>query len=311
MRRILRIISLVIFVYGGARAQGPDASGGRPAGLTGGATLAGRKPDPVIRRLYLVGDAGELQDGHHPVCDWLKQHVNWDDSNNVLVYLGDNIYPQGMPPEGGSGVDEARKILDYQISVVAGKKSRAFFVPGNHDWKEGRVGGWEQLKNEEAYIQSLAMPNVELLPSGGCPGPVAVPLGDKVVLVCMDSQWWLQDDKDRPGLQSACDCKDEKSVINGLKDIVSLYPDKLIVLAMHHPLYTHGEHGGYYTIKQHIFPLTDLSPGLYIPLPVIGSIYPISRGVFGNVQDTRNPRYKDLREQVEGVIRGHTNIVDV
>lgn len=280
----------MVFFISGASAQGPD---------------------PVIQRLYLVGDAGQLLDGHHPVCDYLKQHVNWDDSNNVLVYLGDNIYPHGMPPDGASDVDEARKILDYQISVVAGKRSRAFFVPGNHDWKQGKAGGWEQLKNEEAYIHSLAMPNVELLPSGGCPGPVAVPLGDKVVLVCMDSQWWLQDDKDRPGLQSACDCKDEKSVINGLKDIVSLYPDKLIVLAMHHPLYTHGEHGGYYTIKQHIFPLTDLAPGLWIPLPVIGSIYPISRGVFGNVQDTRNPKYKVLREQVEDIIRGHNNIVHV
>jgi hypothetical protein len=214
MRRILGIISLGMFFFCGARAQGPD---------------------PVIRRLYLVGDAGELRDGHQPVCDWLKQRVDWDDTSNVLVYLGDNIYPHGMPPEGAPDVAEARKILDYQISVVAGKRARAFFVPGNHDWKQGKPGGWAQLKNEETYIQSLALPNVEMLPSGGCPGPVAVPLGDKVVLVCMDSQWWLQDDDDKPGEQSACDCKDEKSVINGLKDIVSLYPDKLIVLAMHHP----------------------------------------------------------------------------
>lgn len=271
----------------------------------------GQDTDPVVKRLFLVGDAGELMDGHHPVCDWLKQHVDWDDSSNVLVYLGDNVYPRGMPPEGSAGVDEARKILDYQVSVVAGKRARAFFVPGNHDWKQGKPGGWEQLKNEEEYIHALDLPNVELLPSGGCPGPVAVPLGDKVVLVCMDSEWWLQDAGDRPGEQSACDCKDGKAVLDGLKDIISTYPDKLIVLAMHHPFYTHGEHGGYYTIKQHIFPLTDLEPGLYIPLPVIGSIYPISRGVFGNVQDTRNPKYKDLREQVGDIIRGHTNIVHV
>jgi hypothetical protein len=293
MRRILRIISLV-FIAGGW------------------VSVCFGQQDPVVKRLFLVGDAGQLgEDGHHPVCDWLKAHINWDDTSNVLVYLGDNIYPQGMPPDGSSKVDEARKILDYQLSVVAGKQARAFFVPGNHDWKEGKVGGWEQLKNEAAYIDSLGMPNVALLPAAGCPGPVAVPLGDKVVLVFMDSQWWLQDDKDRPGEQSACDCKDEKSVINALKDIVSIYPDKLIVLAMHHPFYTHGVHGGYYTLKQHIFPLTDLSSGMYIPLPLIGSIYPISRGVFGSVQDTKNPKYKDLRQQVEDVIKGHANIVHV
>ena len=292
MRRALRIISLALIISGRLFS-------------------AYGQQDPVVQRIFLVGDAGELQDGHHPVCDWLKSHVNWNDSSNVLIYLGDNIYPRGMPSEGDAGLDEARKILDYQASVVAGKSARAFFVPGNHDWKQGRPGGWQQLKNEEAYLSSLGLPNVEMLPGGGCPGPVAVTVGDKVVLVAMDSQWWLQDPTDRPGELSACDCKDEKAITNALKDIISTYPDKLIVLAMHHPLYTHGEHGGYYTLKQHIFPLTDLKSGLFIPLPVVGSIYPISRGVFGNVQDTKNPKYKDLREQVEDIIRGHSNVVHV
>jgi hypothetical protein len=300
--RILRIIGIGLVIMGQLPAAHGQGSAARPAGGV---------QDPVVQRVFLVGDAGELKDGHHPVCDWLKTHIDWDDSSNVLVYLGDNIYPQGMPPEGSADRDRARKILDYQVSVVAGKKARAFFVPGNHDWKRGRRGGWQQVKNEGAYLDSLGLPNVTLLPKGGCPGPEAVPLGDKTVLVCMDSQWWLQDPADRPGVESACDCKDPKSVINKLKDIVSSYPDKLIVLAMHHPFYTHGKHGGYYLLKQHIFPLTDHDPGLYIPLPVIGSIYPLSRGVFGNVQDTRNPKYKELRQQVENIIKNHNNIVDV
>jgi hypothetical protein len=308
MRRILRIISLALIIAGpcgaargqqGATGQGAHGSAGQPV------------PDPVVKRIFLVGDAGELKDGHHPVCDWLKAHIDWDDTSNVLVYLGDNIYPRGMPAEGSPDLDKAREILDYQVSVVEGKKARAFFIPGNHDWERGRPGGWQQVKNEGAYLDSLGLSNVQLLPKGGCPGPVAVPLGDKTVLVCMDSQWWVQDPADRPGVESACECKDEKSIINALKDIVGLYPDKLIVLAMHHPLYTHGEHGGYYTLKQHIFPLTDLRPGLYIPLPVIGSVYPVSRGVFGNVQDTKNPKYKELREQIENIIKDHNNIIDV
>ena len=264
--------------------------------------------DRVVQRMFLVGDAGELKDGQHPVCDWLKSHVDWNDSSNVLVYLGDNIYPQGMPPDGSSYVDSARKILDYQVSVVAGKKARAFFIPGNHDWKQGKPGGWDQVKNEDAYLESLGLPNVEMLPKGGCPGPVEVRVGAKMVLVCMDSEWWLQQD-DRPGPGSACDCKDEKTIINSLRDIISSYPDKLIVLAMHHPLYTHGVHGGYFTFKEHIFPLTDIHSGLYIPLPLIGSIYPIVRGIFGNVQDVHNPKYKNLREQVEEVIGGHANVI--
>ena len=290
MRICLRIISLLLVALYGMSVHAQS--------------------DRVVQRMFLVGDAGELKDGHHPVCDWLKQHVDWNDTSNVLVYLGDNVYPRGVPSEGGRYADSARKILDYQVSVVAGKKSKAYFIPGNHDWKQGRPGGWGQVKNEDAYLESLELPNVEMLPKGGCPGPVAVQINEKMVLVCMDSQWWLQQD-DRPGLESGCDCKDEKTIINSLKDIISSYPDKLIVLAMHHPLYTHGEHGGYYTLKEHIFPLTDVQQDLYIPLPVLGSIYPITRGVFGNVQDINNPKYKDLRQQVEDVIKGHANVIHV
>ncbi|HVV07041.1 MAG TPA: BamA/TamA family outer membrane protein [Puia sp.] len=292
MRRMVRIISPLItaLLFGVvAHAQG----------------------DRVIQRMYLVGDAGEMADGHHPVCDWLKAHVDWNDSSNVLVYLGDNIYPLGMPALGDKDYETARRIIDYQISVVQGKQAKAYFIPGNHDWRRGRQGGWDQIKNQSSYINGLQLPNVAMLPAGGCPGPVEVRVGGKIVLVCMDSQWWLEDPADRPGLQSGCSCKDEKSIVTALKDIISLYPDKLIVVAMHHAFYTHGEHGGYYTIKQHIFPLTDMKPNLYIPLPVIGSIYPIARGVFGNVQDTRNPRYKDLIEQVEEVMRGQPNVIHV
>lgn len=267
--------------------------------------------DRVIQRIYLVGDAGELSNGKHPVCDWLKTHVDWNDTSNVLVYLGDNVYPLGMPAAGSKDYEEAKKILDYQVSVVAGKNAKAFFVPGNHDWRRGRPGGLDQERNESSYINGLGLRNVSMLPADGCPGPVDVQVGEKVVLVCMDSQWWLEEENERPGALSDCAFKDPKSVLTALKDIVSSYPDKLIILAMHHAFYTHGEHGGYYTLKQHIFPLTDASPGLFIPLPLIGSIYPIARGVFGNVQDTRNPRYKDLIEGVEDVIRKSHNVIHV
>lgn len=262
----------------------------------------------IVQRIFLVGDAGEMQNGKHPVCDWLKQNVDWNDSSNILVYLGDNIYPNGMP-DAGKEYERAKAIIDYQLSVVKDKKAKAFVVPGNHDWKEGRPGGWEQIKNEEYYINSLEWPNVKAFPMNGCPGPVDVQVGDKVVLVFMDSQWWLQKGE-RPGVESDCDFKTEEDVINALKDILGTYPDKLIVTLMHHPVYTHGPHGGYFTLKQHIFPLTDISPGLYIPMPVIGSIYPISRAWFGSVQDIKHPQYKDFIAKLEEALQQHPNVVD-
>ncbi len=266
--------------------------------------------EKVVQRIFLVGDAGELYKDKHPVCDWLKSNADWNDSTNTIIYLGDNIYPLGMPAPGDKDYETAKAILDYQVSVVKDKNAKAFFVPGNHDWKRGKPGGLGQIYHAQEYINSLLLPNVQMLPEKGCPGPVEVPLGEKVVLVFMDSQWWLEQNA-KPGIESDCDCKNEDEVTTRLKDIVSSNPDKLIVLAMHHPFYTHGEHGGFYTFKQHLFPLTDLKESFYIPLPVIGSVYPITRGLFGSVQDVKNPLYRTLIEKTTEVIKGNTNIIHV
>src|SRR3954465_2015224 len=108
--------------------------------------------DSISQRIFLVGDAGELKNGAHPVIDWLKKNVDWNDTHNMAIYLGDNIYPLGMPTEGEPSYKESKRIIDYQISLVKGKKAKAYFVPGNHDWKNGKMGGWQQILNQFNYI---------------------------------------------------------------------------------------------------------------------------------------------------------------
>ena len=262
----------------------------------------------IAQRIFLVGDAGMLEHGKQPVLDWLKQHVDWNDSSNTIIYLGNNIYPSGLPDEGSKTFTAAKEILDYELSVIKDKNAKAFFVPGSHEWKQGKPGGLAQVQNEWQYINKLQLPNAQMLPANGCPGPVDIAIGDKVVLVFMDSQWWLQQ-SEKPGVESDCDFKTEDEIITALKDIIGSYPDKLILLAMHHPFYSHGKHGGHFTLKQHIFPLTEASDGLYIPLPIVGSIYPIARGWFGNIQDLQHPQYKNLISQVEEVLKHHSNVI--
>jgi hypothetical protein len=112
-----------------------------------------------------------------------------------------------------------------------------------------KAGGLSQVQNEWQYISKLQLPNVQMLPANGCPGPVDIQIGNNVILVFMDSQWWLQQDE-KTGLESNCDFKTEDDIITGLKDILAANPDKLILLAIHHPLYSISEHGGSFTSRQ-------------------------------------------------------------
>ncbi|MGZ5286809.1 MAG: metallophosphoesterase, partial [Flavisolibacter sp.] len=111
-------------------------------------------PDSINHRIFLIGDAGELQGATHPVIDWLKKNVNWDEETNTVLFLGDNIYPYGLPLEGHPTYEISKKIIDYQINLVKGKKSKAYFIPGNHDWRNGKLGGWQQAMNQQDYINS-------------------------------------------------------------------------------------------------------------------------------------------------------------
>ena len=36
-------------------------------------------------------------------------------------------------------------ILDTQMNLVKNTAARAYIIPGNHDWMQGKPGGWTQV----------------------------------------------------------------------------------------------------------------------------------------------------------------------
>ncbi len=260
--------------------------------------------DTLNQRIFLLGDAGGLVGSHHPVIDWISKNTDLNDERNTVIFLGDNIYPLGLPLEGDPTYPEAKRILDYQINFLKGKKAKGYWIPGNHDWMNGKVGGVDQAINQQDYINGKLEKNIQAFPLYGCPGPVPIVLSDKVVLVIVDSQWFLHL-HDKPGPGSSCSAKTVDEFQTELMEIANEHPNQLLVVANHHPPHTFGPHGGGYTLKEHIFPLTALNPKLYIPLPILGSVYPITRGVFGNVQDAPHPLYRSMANTIIEVLKRH------
>jgi hypothetical protein len=259
--------------------------------------------DTLNARVVLIGDAGELIDGRQPVVDGVRRFIPLDKKTTV-VFLGDNIYGQGLPDDQYSYYSQYRAVLDTQVNLVNNTPAHAYIIPGNHDWMNGASGGYEAILRQQRYIAGIARPNVKFFPTDGCPGPVEIPLTNDIVLVVMDSQWWLHD-KEKPGIESDCSQKTKEDVLDELSDIISRNDKKLILFACHHPFKSNGIHGGYYTWKQHIFPFTDINKNLYIPLPIIGSVYPLSRAVFGSPQDPSHPVYTEMINQISQVMKQH------
>lgn len=265
--------------------------------------------DTIQARVVLIGDAGDFHGGKHPVVSAVKNNIKFD-SKTTVVFLGDNLYYTGLPDESYRDYDKRRAVLDTQVNIAKGTPAKVYFMPGNHDWNRASKGGYEAIVRQQRYIDSLGDKNVKYYPEDGCPGPVEINLTPDVVLLIMDSQWWIHP-YDKPGIESDCPYKTKDEVLNQIDDILSRNAKKLVLFACHHPFKSYGIHGGYFTLKQHIFPFTEMKPNLYIPLPIIGSIYPIARGVFGTPQDLKHPAYQNMISDVQKVTKKYPNVIFV
>lgn len=265
--------------------------------------------DSIQARIVLIGDAGQLTNGRHPVVSAVKRLIPMDEKTTV-VFLGDNLYKTGLPDNSLPTYAIAKAPLDSQIQIAGTSKTKVYFIPGNHDWANGGSYGYESILRVQSYIDILSNANVTMLPRDGCPGPEEVKINNDITLVIMDSQWWLHE-KDKPGIESDCPYKTKAEVLVQLDDILSKNSQKIVLFALHHTFRTNSPHGGYFTIKQHIFPFTDAIPNLYIPLPIIGSIYPMTRAIFGTEQDLKHPLYQAMVNEIEAVVKEHPNVIYV
>lgn len=271
--------------------------------------LAGSaQSDSIVRRIVLIGDGGKLTDGRHPVADAVKKTIPLNKQTSI-VYLGDNIYEEGLPEPGHPFYNEAKVILNLQLAVADSTASPVYIIPGNHDWNDAHKGGLDAVIRQQQYVDdSIHKSNVKFYPEKGCPGPVELPLGTDAVLVLFDSQWWLHKEE-KPGEGSGCSCTTKEALTDKIREIIAKNTGKLVVVASHHPLKSNGIHGGYFTLKQHIFPLTDIKKGLYIPLPVIGSLYPLLRSMGISKQDLKNRTYKKMTGELEKAAGSFPNVV--
>jgi hypothetical protein len=157
---------------------------------------------------------------------------------------------------------------------------------------------------------SYGSDKISFYPQDACPGPVVKDLNSSIRIIFLDTQWWLQEEGTRPEAdESICQFCTEDEVITALDSILNTSQEKSVVIAAHHPLSTHGPHGGYFSWKDHIFPLRHLSEYLWLPLPVIGSLYPLVRSSGISEQDLGSSEYQHLKSMLESVISKYSGIV--
>lgn len=261
----------------------------------------------------LIGDIGALAtDGSDPVLYMLRK---WQQENEKVagtsIFLGDNIYPVGLPPETNRHYDTAIDRLDTLLATVKDSGHRSIFLSGNHDWNKGRADGYERMLRQEHYITNTMEDPDAYLPPNGCPGPTAIQLAPGLLLLVINTQWWVQRGEKPLGRKNGCGYEDIEQFFLQLNSILRQNTHQQVLVAAHHPLYSNAMHGGKFTIKQHIFPLTAAHKRIYIPLPIFGSLYPFYRKLFGAYEDMSHRRYKQMRKRLLRIFHRYSNILYV
>lgn len=254
----------------------------------------GLPPDSTLEyTIFLIGDAGAPErDTAVANFELIKQALSEGGERSAVVFLGDNIYPSGLPPLNSPERPDAQRRIDAQLDLVDDYEGRVIFVPGNHDWGGHGLGGNRLARiRQEVYVESVLDRGDTYMPDRGFPGPAVAHVHDDIVIIALDTQWWLEDDKIY-GNTGTYQLESEAEFLLELDDVLWRHADKHIVVVAHHPVFTNGEHGGRFRRLRSVF---------------TGEA--IARRYLGTPQDLSNLKYRRLREGLLSVFQHHRDLV--
>ncbi len=249
-------------------------------------------------KVYLIGDAGE--DTIPGKALLLLKNELLANPKSTVVFLGDNVYPNGLKKDNKASVLH----LESQLQILKEYKGQVYFIPGNHDWDAQRHNGLQTLKDQEEYVGAYLKKNSSVknkdqetfLPANGLPGPATVMLDDHLRLIIMDSQWFLHFYK-----KNTIGTKKQTKVLfyKRLDSLLSLAKanGEQVIIAAHHPMYSNGTHSRF---KQPFRFLINCTPFQLFGLCGLNRLFS---------QDLPAPRYRRMRKDLLTTINGYENVV--
>jgi len=108
-----------------------------------------------------------------------------------------------------------------------------------------------------------------------------------------------------PEINKGCETQSREDMIQLAEAAFEKYKDRNIIVATHHPFRSYGSHGGYFNLKNHLFPGTMWKKNFYLPLPGLGTILMWIRSAGVSRQDVNNKHNKALSKALVNAAKKH------
>ena len=252
-------------------------------------------------KIFLVGDAGNADEPQaKQTLDFIKNKIDSADKNSMLLFLGDNIYPLGMPKEGDKKYALAKQKMESQLAITKNFKGKTVVIPGNHDWYHGLEG----LKAQEEFVKNYLNDKKSFLPKNSCPIE-DLNLTKDIKLIVIDSEWALINWDRYPGINKGCDIKTREDFYAEFKELILKNQDKRIIVALHHPVISSGVHAGFNSAKSHWSAFEGK-----IPVPGVASVIKVLRSSSGvSMEDLSNKHYTEFANRIKSILQDRENVI--
>ncbi len=150
----------------------------------------------IEHSFYLVGNTAlSKNDKNNNIVPKMVNVLRDAPPKSTLLFLGNSV----PDPKFGPGV------LKDEKRVLEGYNGTTIFIPGEQEWRENI----DDLRKIEKNIDDLLGKN-SFLPERGCPIE-EVGISDRIVLIIIDSQWYLSPWNNYPKINDNCSIKDRES----------------------------------------------------------------------------------------------------
>lgn len=252
------------------------------------------KNKEIEHTFYLIGDAGNSNLGEtSKALKAFEKELSKANKNATAIFLGDNIYPAGLPSKKNKKYKLYKHRLETQIEVAKNFKGKPIFIAGNHDWYTGLDG----LK-DQAKIVEKTLGKDSFLPEAGCPID-KIHISEDIELILIDSHWYVTNWNKHPKINDNCDIKTREIFFEEFSSLIKKARGKTTIVALHHPVFTNGAHGGKFSFKDHMK-----------PLPILGTLQNVLRETTGaSNADLSNKRFNEFKSRLLTIAQNNKKVI--